>query len=188
MSRSFFGMTRQYVLVIHPTRGKIILLSSDLSLKAEEIILAYGYRFKIELAFKVAIYNIGTFLYRFWMRPMDKTRRGDKATEIYKKPEEYQNNYFAKLKAYQVYVQLAFMAQGILQYLSLSAPRKVWPSFGRGIRTIRPNVLPTEMVAGKALGNNLIYFFEGEVLPPKFKKFMEEKVDLQEFDIYKNTG
>ena len=87
-------MTLKYVLVIHPNRGRMILLSTDLSLTAEEIIQAYSYRFKIEVAFKSAIYSIGVFLYRFWMSGIEKISRGDKTIYLHKKSKEYRNRYF----------------------------------------------------------------------------------------------
>ncbi len=47
LSRRFGDMLLQYVFVIHPSRGKMILLSTDLTLDPIEIIQLYGYRFKI---------------------------------------------------------------------------------------------------------------------------------------------
>jgi hypothetical protein len=53
----------RFVLVDHPVRGRIILLSTDLTLSAEEIILLYSLRFKIELTFKQAVHSVGSFGY-----------------------------------------------------------------------------------------------------------------------------
>jgi hypothetical protein len=41
------GILVRFVLVIHPQRGRLILMSTDLSLKPECIIKLYGIRFKI---------------------------------------------------------------------------------------------------------------------------------------------
>ena len=188
LSRSFFGMTVRFVLVVHPTRGKIILLSSDLSLSPQEIIFLYGYRFKIEVAFKNAIYTMGTFLYRFWMKTMKKTRRREGAKDIHIESEKYQAQYWKKIQAYHLFCQFGFIAQGCMQYLSCVHPKKVWFSFGSWIRTIRPNVLPSEMVVGHALRNNLFYFFDGSCLPANITKFLREKVDIQESKGHKKTA
>lgn len=45
------GLVR-FVLVEHPTRGRLILMCSDLMLDAHEIIRLYELRFKIELGIK----------------------------------------------------------------------------------------------------------------------------------------
>jgi hypothetical protein len=39
----------RFVAVVHPTRGSWLLMSTDLSLSAMEIIRIYGLRFKIAL-------------------------------------------------------------------------------------------------------------------------------------------
>ena len=188
LSRGFFGMTLKYVLVIHPNRGRMILLSTDLSLTAEEIIQVYSYRFKIEVAFKSAIYSIGVFLYRFWMSGIEKISRGDKTIYLHKKSKEYRNRYFNKMRAYEVYVQLGLIAQGVMLYLSLFHTKAVWGCFETWIRTIRPNVRPTEMVVGMSLRNVLIYFLEGNKFPPNLQKFIRENTLIPTFKGYRLTG
>jgi hypothetical protein len=44
------GRLVRFVIVHHPIRGTIFLLATDLTLEPLEIILLYGYRFRIELA------------------------------------------------------------------------------------------------------------------------------------------
>ena len=41
----------RFVIVRHPHSGAIFLPATDLTLEPLEIVLLYGYRFKIELAF-----------------------------------------------------------------------------------------------------------------------------------------
>ncbi len=48
------GAMVRFILVDHPTRGRIILLSTDLTMEAQEIILLYSLRFKIEVAFQAS--------------------------------------------------------------------------------------------------------------------------------------
>ena len=45
------GLLVRFVIVIHPSRGRFILMSTDTSLEAIAIIRLYGLRFKIEFAF-----------------------------------------------------------------------------------------------------------------------------------------
>src|SRR5208283_1398893 len=68
------GLLVRFVAVIHPTRGACLLMCTDTSLCAIEIIRIYGLRFKIELCFKQAMRLIGTFAYHFWMRDMTPLR------------------------------------------------------------------------------------------------------------------
>jgi hypothetical protein len=42
----------RFVAVIHPHRGVILLMSTDLNLTPLEIVRIYGLRFKIQVSFK----------------------------------------------------------------------------------------------------------------------------------------
>ena len=59
------GRLVRFVAVIHPTRGAILLMSTDLTLCALDIISIYGLRFKIEHMFRQAVRLIGSFFYHF---------------------------------------------------------------------------------------------------------------------------
>jgi len=64
----------RFVLVRHGNRLSI-LVSTDLTLEATEIIELYGYRFKIECTFREMKQVIGAFGYRFWSASMPKLNR-----------------------------------------------------------------------------------------------------------------
>ena len=57
------GLLVRFVAVIHPTRGACILMCTDTTLSAVDIIRLYGLRFKIECSFKQAVRQIGSFAY-----------------------------------------------------------------------------------------------------------------------------
>ena len=59
------GEKVRFVLVADGNE-RFILMGSDLTLGAKDMILAYSYRFKIEVSFKVLKHLIGAFFYRFW--------------------------------------------------------------------------------------------------------------------------
>ncbi len=73
------GHIVRFGVVIHPTRGSCLLMCTDISLGALEIIRLYGLRFKIECNFKQAVRQIGSFAYHFWMKGMTplRHRNGD---------------------------------------------------------------------------------------------------------------
>ena len=53
----------RFVLVDHPTRGRLIFLCTDLTMPAIVIIRLYGLRFKIELSFKQALRVLGVYAF-----------------------------------------------------------------------------------------------------------------------------
>ena len=55
------GRLVRFVVVVHPTRGACILMCTDTSLSAIDIVRLYGLRFKIEHSFKQATRQIGSF-------------------------------------------------------------------------------------------------------------------------------
>jgi hypothetical protein len=50
----------------------MILMCSDLFMKPEDIIIAYTYRFKIEVSFKMLKHTIGGLFYHFWTKATPK--------------------------------------------------------------------------------------------------------------------
>jgi hypothetical protein len=114
------GQPVRFVLVDHPRRGRVILMGTDRELSALEMIAVYGYRFKIEVAFKQALHTLGTHAYHFWMMAMTPQPRRSGNQYRHRKPADYRQQVQRKLAAYHRYVQLGCVAQGLLQYLALS--------------------------------------------------------------------
>jgi len=119
-----------YVLVDHPTRGRLILITTDLALAPIEVVRLYGLRFKIELSFKQALRVLGVYAYHFWMRSMDKIKRTEGTQHLHHKSQTYRDAVRRKLGAYHRHIQLGLIAQGLLQYLAVIYPQLVWNSFG----------------------------------------------------------
>jgi len=176
------GAMVRFVLVDHPTRGRIILLTTDLTLDAEEVILLYSLRFKIELAFKQAVHSVGSFDYHFWMAEMKPIKRRNGNQHLHRTSETYRNQVARKMQAYHVYVQTGMIAQGMLQYLAMTREELVWENFGTWMRTIRPNVLPSEMVVSSALRNTLPEFLRHSPIATTFRKFVLERIEFKRTD------
>jgi len=104
------GQVVRFVIVVHPTRGQCILMTTDLSLVAIEVIRLYGLRFKIEVSFKQAVNTIGTYYYHFWMRDRDPLKRNQGKQYLHKKSELYREQVKRKMRAYHCFVQAAIIA------------------------------------------------------------------------------
>lgn len=170
--------TVRFVIVIHPTRGQCILMTTDLSLSAEQVVYIYGCRFKIEVAFKQLLHTVGAFSYHFWMSEMKPLKRYPKNQYMHRESKKYREAVRRKIKAYHRHIQTGLIAQGLMQVVSLTATQKVWKSFGSWLRTVRPNVLPSEFVTAIALRNAFPDFLSTKGKKVNLTKFLIERMNF----------
>lgn len=175
----------RFVAVIHPTRGKCLLMCTDLSLDAAGIIRLYGLRFKIEHTFKQAVNQVGTLAYHFWMRKMKPLRRQNGNQYMHRESLDYRNAIKRKLRAYHAFIQAGLIAQGLLQYLAAAFPQIVWASFGSWLRTIRPGVPPSELVVATALRQRLPQFLLDNSECSTFAKFILDRQDQDKIELFR---
>jgi hypothetical protein len=172
------GILVRFVVVLHPLRGAILLMCTDLTLPPLDIIRIYGLRFKIEVSFKQALHVIGAYAYHFWMAAMTPLRRVSGNQYLHHKSEAYRNAVRRKIAAYHRHIQLGLIAQGLLQILSATQPKLVWRSFGSWIRTVRPGLAPSEQVVAVALRNTLPEFLATAAKTSILVKFIRDRLDL----------
>ncbi len=172
------GVMVQFVAVLHPIRGKCLLICTDTTIPSLEVIRFYGLRFKIEVSFKQSIHTIGAYLYHFWMAAMSPVRRGSGDQHLHRKTEEYRKAVRRKIEAYHRFMQVGLVAQGIMAAISTSVPHVVWKSFGSWLRTIRPDICPSEMVVSIAMKNSFPQFLTDENTNPILAKFIIERMDF----------
>jgi hypothetical protein len=172
------GILVRFVVVLHPQRGAILLMCTDLTLAPLDIIGIYGLRFKIEVSFKQALRGVGAYAYHFWMAAMTPLRRVSGNQYLHHKSVEYRDAVRRKIAAYHRHIQLGLIAQGLLQILSATKPTLVWQSFGSWIRTVRPGLAPSEQVVASALRNTLPEFLASAAKPSILVKFIRDRLDL----------
>ena len=180
----------RFVLVEIEGKGKAILMSTDLTLSALEIIEGYGRRFRIEVTFRAAIHSIKAFAYRFWMMGMTPIRRGSGTQYLHRAGREYCAAVRQKMAAYHLWIQLAMIAQGLLQHLAVNYREAVWAGFFCFMRTIRKDLAPSEQVVAAALREQLVNFpqiADGDV---KLRKFLVDlhKISALEHQKTRDTG
>jgi hypothetical protein len=138
------GLLR-FVLVEHGKR-QFILMSSDLGLDPLTILKIYSLRTKIEVLFKVLKHQLGAFCYHFWTRSQPKlSRKKDWKPDVAELSDAANAHIRATLTAAERFVNLALIAIGILQYLSLTVPGKIWPRYSGWLRTYS-SVYPSERI------------------------------------------
>jgi len=172
------GHLVRFVLVDHPSRGRIILMTTLLTMAPLEVLELYGYRFKIEVSFKQALHTLGTYAYHFWMMHMVPIRRRSGNQHLHHRSEEYREMVRNKVAAYHRYVQLGCIAQGLLQHLSVNSASLVWQHFNSWLRTMFTDRSPSEMVVGQALRSSLPAFLAATHGQHELEKFIVENADL----------
>lgn len=166
------GHLVRFVLVHHPLHGSIVLMSTDLTMDALDVIILYGYRFKIELGFRHAVRVVGTYAYHFWMMAMTPLHRVSGNQYMHRRSARYRQQVRRKLAAYHTHVQLGCIAQGLLQYLALTCGPTVWQLFRSWLRTMHPDRPPSELVVAHTLRSGLPEFLAAEPSDPTLAKFL----------------
>ena len=164
-------------VIVENSKGRAILMSTDTSMDAESIIKIYESRWMIETGFKIAKHQLGTFAYHFWMKNMKRTKRGQLKQFIHRESEKYRDAVQRKMQAYHIFIAFGCISQGLLIYLALNHSKAVWSAFSGWLRTIRPELAPSELVVSNALKTTLPNFLIAENTSPDWLKFYRKKVD-----------
>jgi hypothetical protein len=151
------GLVR-FVLVMHPTRGNLILLTTHLELDPLQVIALYGDRFKIEVGFKQAKYTLGAQAYHFWMADMKPIRKGQGDQHLHHASETHRRHVRRTMDAYHRHASLACVAHGLLLHLAINFPDAVWEAFRSWMRTMNTKAVPSEHVVAEALRADLPHY------------------------------
>ena len=140
--------------------GQYVLMSSDLELAADQIITIYSYRFKIEVMFLVLKHLMGAFRYHFWTKSLPKIARYKSHDYVKLTPSQRKACDLA-IEATERFVNLGAIALGLLQYLALTKPARIWRSYQGWLRTF-PTATPSERMVQTALQTD---FFKRRKVP-----------------------
>jgi hypothetical protein len=178
--RSFGDLVR-YVLVVLPDDRRCILMTTDLTCDPRDVIKLYTLRFKIEGFFRQTKQRMGTFLYHFWTKAVDKSRRSStkKTQYLHRMPAPRRRSVLATKQAYEVYVQSAFIAQGLLLLLSHYFAAAVWSEFRGWMRSIRADVSPSEAVVQEALITSFPRYFRKHGASVAWLKLLSDNLDVR---------
>lgn len=178
------GRLVRFVWVVHPKRGQIILMCTDCSIDPLTIIETYGYRFKIEVGFRSAIHQIGSYGYHFWMKEMKPIKKKDGTQYMHKKSKHYRKMVKRKLEAYHRFVQLGCIAQGLMIFLAFTERSTVWGQFRSWLRTMIKENPPSELVVSHALRSSLFEFLKDSPQDQKLKEILTQHMTIQQMVEY----
>jgi len=153
------GFYVRFVLTIFPDGGKSILICTNRELDAEEIIYAYSLRQKIEVSFKSLVHVLYGFCYHFWMKAMPKLKRRSGDQYLHRAGEEFREQVFRKIEAYERFVNISAIALGTLQLLAIQFHDFIWERFPVWLRTLPKHSCPSEHVVRLTLQHELHRIF-----------------------------
>lgn len=147
-----------FVFAVLGNGKKAMFLSTDTGLSPLDVIELYSARFRIEVGFKVSIRVVGAMGYHFWMMGMKPAGRKGRNQYMHRETGEYREAVRRKLAAYHNFMQCGIIAHGTMTLLSVLKPGLCWARFGAWMRTMRPELPPSEWVVAQALRNTLPEF------------------------------
>ena len=84
-----------------------------------------------------------------------------------------------------MFIQAAVVCQGLLQYLAVAFPQRVWASFGSWLRTVRPGIPPSELVVANAMRQSMPEFLLNSASGNSFAKFVGERQDTDKMEAFR---
>ncbi len=139
------GEKIRFVIVVDGTE-RFILMCSDLTLSAPDILRAYSLRFKIEVSFKVLKHLMGAFYYRFWTTawPRIGKRTVSDLSEI--TDSRRQRLIQEAADAIEAFANFGCIATGILQIIALDFHETIWRKYAGWLRTVTSTIPSEEVV------------------------------------------
>jgi len=138
---------------------RYLRMCSDLTLAPEAIIGLYATRFKVEGTLKMLKGLLGAFFYHFWTSVWPTgARPGVVDLTGIKVGSPTARLIGATTDAIERFVNLACLALGILQYLAVVFPERIWQQYTGWLRT-RTSVIPSEEVVQAVVQREVFFNF-----------------------------
>ena len=181
------GLLRFFL--IETSRGRIILMTSDLNLEPLAALQLYCRRVTIETLFDTLKNLMGGMAYHFWSRYLKpssrrpfKNKKG-KPEQFSSKPEKTQNT----LVAIEKFVNLQLLAVGLIQLLACKFPGQIWSRSRCWLRTFTseiPSEFVTRTTLAAMLGNNLFGFGKNWIT----QLIIDKQIPANDTVIYRKAG
>ena len=144
-------------VVVDSKHGRMVLMSSDLALSPEDIIVIFGFRFKIETSFDEQKNDNACFSYHFWTAALPKRKKWTRNEEVPKtdKPELVR----AANRAIDSYLCIGTVSTGIMTIIAFSHNRQIWRRYPGWLKTLRSRI-PTIAVVKETLAQDFPLFLK----------------------------
>jgi hypothetical protein len=139
------GEKIRFVLVADGTE-RFILMCSDSTLSAPDIVRAYSLRFKIEVSFKVLKHLMGAFYYRFWTSAWPRIGKRTLSDLSGIDDSRRQRLIQEAADAIEAFANFGCIATGILQIIALNFHQTIWRQYAGWLRTVTSTVPSEEVV------------------------------------------
>ena len=137
-------------ILVESSRGRMILISSDLKLDSVAAIELYCRRVTIETLFDTLKNTLGAMGYHFWSQYLDPASRRPKKNDTTRRRSEDMDKTRNTLVAIEKFVNVQLLALGTLQLIAKKYPAQVKAKANCWLRTVNANT-PSEFVTRIAL-------------------------------------
>jgi hypothetical protein len=146
------------LVLVHDGAECFILMCSDLTLSAHDIIRAYSYRFKIEVNFKVLKHLMGVFFYHFWTSVWPRIGKRNECDLNTINDSRSERLIKETANAIEGFVNFGCIATGILQIISMNFHHSIWKKYLGWLRTVT-STIPSEQIVRSVIQEEYFHNF-----------------------------
>jgi len=137
-------------ILVESSRGRMVLISSDLKLDPIDAVEMYCHRVTIETLFDTLKNTLGAMGYHFWSKHLSPASRRPKKNARQQQNSSNPIQTRNTLAAIEKFVNIQLLVLGMLQLIAKAYPAQVKAKAGCWLRTVTANT-PSEFVTRTAL-------------------------------------